>query len=117
MAQKIERGKIKPQQMEHFTRQRVEEAFEDKSIPEAKVNLDGILAKIDEISGGGVIQQVIPINETQKYVRIKHGLNRKPVVKVLNDKQEEVIVDIIYADDNTIEVIFTKSINGQIIIN
>lgn len=54
MAEKIQRGRIKPQQLEHFNRQRVEEAFEDKSIPESKVILDEINAKIkrlEEVTG------------------------------------------------------------------
>lgn len=54
MAEKIERGKIKPQQLEHFTLERVEEAFEDKSIPQSKVILGEIEAKIkrlEEVTG------------------------------------------------------------------
>ena len=118
MAEKITQGLIKQQQMEHFTLDRVQEAFDDRSIPEEKVILDGINAKIDAISGGSaVVQQVIPIDTTQSYIRIKHGLNKKPVIKVLDDTGDQALARVIYVDDNTIEVVFDHTINGQVIIN
>ena len=113
----IKKGLIKQPQIEKYNQERVEQSFEDKSIPESKLILDDLNAKIDSLAGGTIAQQVVPVDTSMATLRIKHGLNKKPTIKVLADNKDNVITRIIYEDDNTIEVIFEKRMNGQVIIN
>ena len=93
---------INPKQVQTINKNKAETLFEDKAIPEIKVDV--------------IKLPPIPVNSEDRYKYINHRLGRKPDVQLIDDSGEIRYVQIIHLSDDSLRLSWVGSIAGNIII-
>lgn len=90
-------------QIKEITNEEAQELFEDKAIPEIKVDT------IEPI--------LVPIISEERNKYVNHNLGRFPDVQVTDSNGNIIGVDIRHIDNNNIYLSWSGSIVGTIILN
>ncbi len=93
---------INPKQVQTINKNKAETLFEDKAIPEIKVDT--------------IKLPPIPVNSEERYKYINHRLGRKPDVQLIDDDGEIRYVQVIHLSDDSMQLSWVGSITGNIII-
>ena len=93
---------INPKQVQTINKNKAETLFEDKAIPEIKVDV--------------IKLPPIPVNSEDRYKYINHRLGRKPDVQLIDESGEIRYVQVIHLSDDSMQLSWVGSIVGNIII-
>ncbi len=93
---------INPKQVQTINKNKAETLFEDKAIPEIKVD--------------AIKLPPIPVNSEERYKYINHRLGRKPDVQLIDESGEIRYVQVIHLSDDSLQLSWVGSIVGSIII-
>ena len=93
---------INPKQVQTINKNKAETLFEDKAIPEIKVD--------------AIKLPPIPVNSEERYKYINHRLGRKPDVQLVDESGEIRYVQVIHLSDDSMQLSWVGSIVGSIII-
>ena len=93
---------INPKQVQTINKNKAETLFEDKAIPEIKVD--------------AIKLPPIPVNSEERYKYINHRLGRKPGVQLVDESGEIRYVQVIHLSDDSMQLSWVGSIVGSIII-
>lgn len=99
----IRKIRLGGEQLGRIQKKHVERAFDEKSIPEPKID--------------NVELPLIPIVAEERSKFINHNFGRFPDVQVTDSNGNIIGVDIKHIDDNNIYISWSGSIVGTIIIN
>ena len=99
----IRKVKARAGQIKTVTNEEAETLFEDKAIPEIKVETINF--------------PPIPVNSEDRYKYINHRLGRKPDVQLIDESGEIRYVQVIHLSDDSLQMSWVGSIAGSIIIN
>lgn len=99
----IRKVKARAGQIKEITNDEAQKLFEDKAIPEIKVD--------------AIKLPPIPITAEERSKFINHSFGRFPDVQVTDSNGNIIGVDIRHIDDNNIHLSWYGSIVGTIIIN
>ena len=99
----IRKIRLGGEQLGRIQKKHVERAFDEKSIPEPKID--------------SVELPPIPITEEERSKFINHSFGRFPDVQVTDSNGNIIGVDIKHIDNNNIYLSWRGSIVGTIIIN
>lgn len=104
---------IDPEQIKKYTQERVEKQFEDKSIPQKKVDLSEIEERFE--------QQRVEFDETMNYMEIKYS-NQRPAIQVYvydNNSTEAIRSECSIHDKNndTLIIAWERGYRGYILVN
>ena len=98
----IRKVKARAGQIKEITNDEAQKLFEDKAIPEIKVD--------------AIKLPSIPVNSEDRYKYINHRLGRKPDVQLIDDSGEIRYVQVIHLSDDSLQLSWVGSIVGSIII-
>ena len=98
----IRKVKARAGQIKEITNDEAQELFEDKAIPEVKVDT--------------IKLPPIQVNSEDRYKYINHRLGRKPDVQLIDESGEIRYVQVIHLSDDSLQLSWVGSITGSIII-
>ncbi len=98
----IRKIRLGGEQLGRIQKKHVERAFDEKSIPEPKID--------------SVELPPIPVNSEDRYKYINHRLGRKPDVQLIDESGEIRYVQVIHLSDDSLQLSWVGSIVGSIII-
>ena len=98
----IRKIRLGGEQLGRVKKKHVERAFDEKSIPEVKVDV--------------IKLPPIPVNSEDRYKYINHRLGRKPDVQLIDESGEIRYVQVIHLSDDSLQLSWIGSIVGNIII-
>ena len=98
----IRKIRLGGEQLGRIQKKHVERAFDEKSIPEIKVD--------------AIKLPPIPVNSEDRYKYINHRLGRKPDVQLIDESGEIRYVQVIHLSDDSLQLSWVGSIVGSIII-
>lgn len=98
----IRKVKARAGQIKTVTNEEAETLFEDKAIPEIKVETINF--------------PPIPINSEDRYKYIQHRLGRKPDVQMIDEHGNIRYVEVQHLSDDVLQVMWIGSIVGNLII-
>ena len=98
----IRKVKARAGQIKEITNDEAQKLFEDKAIPEIKVD--------------AIKLPPIPVNSEDRYKYINHRLGRKPDVQLIDESGEIRYVQVIHLSDDSLQLSWVGSIVGSIII-
>ena len=99
----IRKVKARAGQIKEITNDEAQKLFEDKAIPEIKVD--------------AIKLPPIQVNSEDRYKYINHRLGRKPDVQLIDESGEIRYVQVIHLSDDSLQLSWVGSIVGSIIIN
>lgn len=96
--------KTNPSQIEKITKEKATKLFDDKAIPEVKVDF--------------IKLEPVPFAENEKYKSINHNYGRVPTVRFIYSTGEQGTPVITHIDENNLEVRWkTEGISGFIYVD
>lgn len=98
----LRKVKARAGQIKTVTNEEAETLFEDKAIPEIKVETINF--------------PPIPINSEDRYKYIQHRLGRKPDVQMIDEQGNIRYVEVQHLSDDVLQVKWIGSIVGNLII-
>ena len=98
----IRKVKARAGQIKEITNDEAQKLFEDKAIPEIKVD--------------AIKLPPIQVNSEDRYKYINHRLGRKPDVQLIDESGEIRYVQVIHLSDDSLQLSWVGSIVGSIII-
>lgn len=98
----IRKVKARAGQIKTVTNEEAETLFEDKAIPEIKVET--------------INYPPIPVNSEDRYKYIQHRLGRKPDVQMIDEQGNIRYVEVQHLSDDVLQVKWIGSIVGNLII-
>ena len=98
----IRKIRLGGEQLGRVQKKHVERAFDEKSIPEPKID--------------NVEIPPIQVNSEDRYKYVNHRLGRKPDVQLIDESGEIRYVQVIHLSDDSLQLNWVGSIVGNIII-